>query len=96
MTGHEVLLCRWTWTVSGEPLTEAEARREFGPRVVPWVRVGWFFRPATPASAARIRELGHRAVGEAVTTWMPPQSAITVADVPEPDGDWRPAEIPGT
>jgi hypothetical protein len=40
-------------------------------------------------SAESIRAVGHRAVGTAVTTWIPPQSATAVNDVPEPEGDHR-------
>ena len=78
--GREMLIGRYTWTETGDPLTLREARAEFGPRL-PHRRPGWFWIAATPASAARIRTNGHHAVGTAVTTWIPPQTAITLLDL---------------
>ena len=87
--GYEMLLARYTWTATGDPLTLDEARTEFGKQVRAWTRPGWFWTPATPRSAESIRAVGHRAVGTAVTTWIPPQSAPVVSDMPEPEGDHR-------
>ncbi|WP_030442447.1 hypothetical protein [Actinoplanes subtropicus] len=88
--GREMLLVRYTWTATGDVLSLAQARAERGKDILPWTRPGWFWVGATPASAARIRAEGHRAVGTAVTTWMPPQTAPTIIDVPEPEDDHRP------
>lgn len=74
-----MLIGRYTWTATGDPLTTREARAEFGPRV-PYLRPGWFWIAATPRSAANIRAHGHHAVGTAVTTWIPRQTAVTVLD----------------
>ena len=93
-SGHEILLCRWTWTATGDPLSAEEARLEFGPRVVAWTRPGWFFRPATTQSAAAIREHGHKAVGESITVWIPPQTAIELNPYTEPAGDHRRTDVP--
>jgi len=89
--GREMLLVRYTWTATGDVLSLAQARAEFGKHILPWTRPGWFWVGATTASAARIRAQGHRAVGTAVTTWIPPQTAPRIIDVPEPDGDHRPS-----
>lgn len=87
--GFEMLLARYTWTATGDPLTLAQARTEFGPQVQPWTRLGWFWKPATAVSAARIRADGHRACGSAITTWIPPQTGPQIIDAPEPSGDHR-------
>ena len=87
--GYEMLLARYTWTATGDPLTLDEARTEFGKQVRAWTRPGWFWTAATPRSTESIRAVGHRAVGTAVTTWIPPQSAPVLRNVPEPDGDHR-------
>jgi hypothetical protein len=92
--GHEILLCRWTWTATGDPLSVEDARREFGPQVVAWTRPGWFFRRATTQSATAIREHGHKAIGESITTWIPPQTAIALHPCDEPAGDYRPHRRP--
>lgn len=92
--GVEMLMGRYTWTETGDILTLAEARAEFGKLVQPWTRPGWFWMAATPTSAARIRAAGHRAVGTVITTWIPPQTAPAIIDVPEPEGDYR-AWTPG-
>jgi hypothetical protein len=92
--GYEMLLARYTWTATGDPLTLDQARVEFGKQVQAWTRPGWFWCPATPRSAETIRAVGHRAVGTVVTTWIPPQSAPVLKDVPEPEGDLR-AVVPG-
>ena len=84
-----MLLARYTWTATGDPLTLGQARTEFGPHTQAWTRPGWFWKPATPRSAETMRAVGHRAVGTAVTTWIPPQSAPVLDDMPEPEGDHR-------
>jgi hypothetical protein len=88
--GREMLMVRYTWTANGDVLSLADACAEFGNHVQPWTRPGWFWTGATTASAERIRAEGHRAVGTVVTTWIPPQTAPVIIDVPEPDGDHRP------
>lgn len=92
-SGQEVLLCRWTGTATGDPLSAEEARREFGPRGVAWTRPGWFFRSATTQSAAVIREHGHQAVGESITVWIPPQTAVELHPCAEPTGNHRRADV---
>ena len=87
--GREMLMVRYTWTANGDVLSLAQARAEFGSHVQPWTRPGWFWVAATTASAETIRAEGHRAVGAAVTTWIPPQTAPVIIDVPEPKGDHR-------
>jgi hypothetical protein len=84
--GHEMLLVRYTWTATGDPLSLAEAHAEWGKQVRAWTRPGWFWIGATPASARNIRQNGHRAIGTAVTTWIPPQSAPTIIDTAVEEG----------
>lgn len=97
-TVTEPVLVRYTWTVTGNPLTADEVTAEWGKPAHPAPRgPGWFWTYATPSSADRIRRNGHKAVGRGmlgITSWYPPQTGVAITDDTEPTGDHRTQVLP--
>lgn len=93
-TAVDMLLTRYTYTATGDPVPLAAAREQFGARIHPTARPGWFWTPATPTSAAHIRAGGHKAIGAELTTWIPPQTAVVALPVDEPTGAVRRQSAP--
>lgn len=79
--GYEPLKARITKTADGYPVELAVARDAYGPATMRSAEDGWFWIFATPAAAGDIRRRGLKGVGTVVTTWIPPQSAVT----PDPE-----------
>lgn len=67
--GRVMVLMRITYTASGTPVTDEKVLKELG--ATPSPEPGWFWRKATPGSAARMAHHGHRAVGTLTTSYMP-------------------------
>lgn len=88
-TPVEMLLTRYTYTATGDPVPLATACLEYGAHIHPSGRPGWFWTPATPTSARHLRAAGQKAVGSLFTTWVPPQTPVMVVPTQEPTGARR-------
>lgn len=88
VTRVEFLKGQILMTETGYPAHPKVARDAYGDSCRPAPEEGWFWIPATPLAASRIRHRGLKAVGTLTTTFIPRQEPVVL------DPNFGPQDVP--